>query len=111
MSSKTELAVAHNKLQDIFKLSGHATWKFLQWSATEDFSADEIKTYFMQEVFRKGLLVLSTHNVTLAHTPKAIDQIIETYDSAFEKLQRVLENGALRKELSVSPAKPLFKIR
>jgi glutamate-1-semialdehyde aminotransferase len=111
LSSKTELAVTHNKLQDVLKVSGHATWKFLQWSATEEFSADEIKTYFMQEVFRKGVLVLSTHNVTLAHTPKVIDQIMDTYNSTFEKLQKVLGNGALRKELSVPPLKPLFKVR
>ena len=92
-------------------LSGHPSWKFLNFTATENYSVDEIRTFFMQEAFKAGLLVLSTHNVTLSHSSRIVGRVSEIYDSVFRKLQRVLENEELREKLEVSPLKPLFKVR
>jgi glutamate-1-semialdehyde 2,1-aminomutase len=83
----------------------------LNWTATEDYSVDEIRTYFMQEVFKRGLLVLSTHNVTLAHTPSIIDGISDIYTEVFGRLNRAISDRTLQEELKVSPLKPLFKVR
>ena len=55
LSDQTELAIAQNDLESVVKISGHASWKFLNWSNTQDYSVDQIKTYFMQEVFRRGV--------------------------------------------------------
>jgi glutamate-1-semialdehyde 2,1-aminomutase len=103
--------IQKNRLENVLEVSGHPTWKFLNWKSTENYTVDEIKTYFMQEVFDKGLLVLSTHNVTLAHTPKILKQIAERYDFVFEKLNKALKGEKLREELRVSPLKSLFKVR
>ena len=111
LSYQTEHAIAENGLDGVLKISGHPSWRFLNWTATENYSVDEIKTYFMQEVFHRGLLVLSTHNVTLAHTPKIIANIVDIYSEAFIQLHRVLESQTLRQELRVKPLKPLFKVR
>ena len=91
--------------------SDMTTWKFINWNLTEKYSVEEIKTYFMQEVFKRGVLVLSTHNITLAHTPKIITRITDVYSEVFSELHRVLESQTLRQELTVEPLKPLFKVR
>lgn len=111
LSDQTELAIAQNDLEGVLKISGHPSWRFLNWSKTEDYSVDQIKTYFMQEVFRRGVLVLSTHNVNLAHTPKLVGKISNAYQEVFSELNRALMNKTLDKELAVSPLKPLFKVR
>ena len=79
LSERTESNIRKFKIEDVLNVSGHPTWKFLNWSGRGDYSADEIKTYFMQEVISKGVLVLSTHNVTLAHTPKIVERISDIY--------------------------------
>ena len=111
LSNKAEIAIAQNGLEGVLKISGHPTWRFLNWTATEDYSMDEVRTYFMQEVFKRGLLVLSTHNVTLAHTPSIINRISGIYTEVFDKLNRALSGKTLREDLKVSPLKPLFKVR
>lgn len=111
LASITEELVISNKLQNILSLSGHPTWKFLNWTNTEDFSVNEIKTYFMQEVFKRKLLVLSTHNISLAHDSKVTDKIAEIYSEVFCNLGNVINQGTLRNELTVSPIIPLFKVR
>ena len=111
LSDQTERAISENGLEDVLKISGHPTWRFLNWTATEDYSVDEVRTYFMQEVFKRGLLVLSTHNVTLAHKPRVINKISGIYNEVFNKLNQALSNETLREELKATPLKPLFKVR
>jgi glutamate-1-semialdehyde aminotransferase len=111
LSDKAEIAIAQNGLEGVLKISGHPTWRFLNWTATKDYSVDEIKTYFMQQIFQRGVLVLSTHNITLAHTPRVITKIADIYSQVFGQLHRVLESQTLRQELKVVPLKPLFKVR
>lgn len=55
--------------------------------------------------------MLSTHNMTLAHTPKIITEIVDVYSEVFRELHRVLESQTLREELTVEPLSPLFKVR
>ena len=111
LSDQTELAISQNYLEDVLKISGHPSWKFLNWSETEEYSVDQIKTYFMQEMFKRGVLILSTHNVNLAHNPKLLDKISNAYHEVFRELNRVIESRVLQNELIVEPLKPLFKVR
>ena len=65
----------------------------------------------MQLIFQRGLLVLGTHNVTLAHKEKVVKKISEIYFEVFEIMKDRIEKGTLRSELKVEPLKPLFKVR
>jgi len=111
LSEQTEQAIVDSSLETKIKISGHPSWRFINWYPTEEYSVEEIKTYFMQEVFMRGVLVLSTHNITLAHTPKVITEIVDVYRGVFLELGRVLSSQTLRQELRVEPLKPLFKVR
>lgn len=111
LSDQTERIIAENGLEDVLKISGHPSWRFLNWKATGKYSVDEIKTFFMQETFKRGVLVLSTHNITLAHTPKVTRKVSAIYREVLGDLNRVIESEALREKLTVQPLKPLFKVR
>jgi len=111
LSDGTEQTITKNDLGDSVTLSGHPTWRFLNWKPSNGYLAEELKTYFMQEVFKRGLLVLSTHNVTLAHSPKIVSKISEIYSDVFGGLREVMNSQTLRDKLLVEPLKPLFKVR
>jgi glutamate-1-semialdehyde aminotransferase len=111
LSTETNAAIEFNNLQGVLKITGHSTWRFLNWSQTKKYSVDEIKTYFLQEVFKRGLLVLTSHNVTLSHSPQILKKTSQIYKEVFSELARVLRSGSLREELASAPLKPLFKIR
>lgn len=107
----TNRAIHEAGIGEMLSLSGHPTWKFLNWRATPEFSVEEIKTYFMQLIFERGLLLLGTHNVTLAHKQKVVEKIAEIYSEVFEIMKDKIEKGTLRSDLKVEPLKPLFKVR
>ena len=98
-------------LSNVVSLSGHPTWKFLRWNGVGEYSAAEIKTFFMQEIFQEGVLVLNSHNISQAHDKKIIIKIIDAYSKVFGKIEKAISQGSLREELHVSPLEPLFKVR
>ena len=98
------------KLSKVLKLSGHPTWQFIGWTKTAEHEVDELKTYFMQEAFSSGLLVLGTLNITLSHL-KQEKNILDKFDSVLSKLSSTLQSGQLRDLLQVEPLHPLFKVR
>jgi glutamate-1-semialdehyde aminotransferase len=98
-------------LQEVLQLSGHPTWIFLNWTPTKKYSVNQIKTLFMQEMFANGILILSTHNVTLAMDSKVIQRILFAYDKTLEVLANAINQQNLEAVLCVSPLEPLFKVR
>ena len=98
-------------LSNVVSLSGHPTWKFLKWNKSYEYSAAEIKTFFMQEIFQEGVLVLNSHNITQAHDKKIIMKIVAAYSKVFGRIAKAISKGSLREELCVSPLEPLFKVR
>jgi glutamate-1-semialdehyde aminotransferase len=98
-------------LSNVVSLSGHPTWKFLRWNGVDEYSAAEIKTLFMQEIFQEGVLVLNSHNISQAHDKKIIVKIIDAYSKVFGRIEKAISQGNLREELHVSPLVPLFRVR
>ena len=111
LNETTQKILDENHLNQILELSGHPTWRFLTWKDHESATALEIKTYFMQECFKEGILVLGTHNVTTSHTGKVIEQIGHGYAQILSSLKENLEQGTLKSKLEVEPLQPLFKVR
>jgi glutamate-1-semialdehyde 2,1-aminomutase len=111
LSELTNEEIVKNNLHDVLSLSGHSTWKFLNWRDHESATTLEIKTYFMQECFKEGILVLGTHNVTTKHTKRVIKEVAKAYSKIFSKIGSKLKNNLLRDALDVEPLVPLFKVR
>jgi glutamate-1-semialdehyde aminotransferase len=111
LSNVTQEALEDNHLSEVLELSGHPTWRFLNWKDHESASALEIKTYFMQECFKEGILVLGAHNVTTAHSRKIIQRIGHKYSQIFFRLRQSLQDNTLQSRLEVVPLQPLFKVR
>jgi glutamate-1-semialdehyde 2,1-aminomutase len=111
MHELTSQAIMKSGMSNVLSLSGHPSWKFLNWSATEKYSIEQLKTYFMQLVFERGLLVLGTHNVTLAHGTKITNKVMNIYVEVLDIMQKAIEKEILQEELRVQPLESLFKVR
>jgi glutamate-1-semialdehyde 2,1-aminomutase len=98
-------------MSETLRLTGHPTWTFLEWKDTLGFTANEIKTLFMQIIFEKGLLLLGSHNVTLAHSEKIQNRVLEIYSETFAEIRSALVSSSLNEKLLVRPLLPLFRVR
>jgi len=99
------------KMEEFLHISGHPTWKFLNWEGNEKFNTQVIKTYFMQEMFKRGVLVLSTHNNSLSLTDKLSEQVIDIYGEVISDLRKSITDTSLLSRLHVKPIQPLFTLR
>jgi glutamate-1-semialdehyde 2,1-aminomutase len=106
----TQAAIDRHELGDVFTLSGHPTWSFLQFKDARGATTWEIKTLFMQEMLKRGVLTYGTHNISYAHTSADLDQLQAAYDETCDVIRRGLASG-VRTLLECEVLEPLFRVR
>lgn len=111
LRNEVQKLIEENNLEKILTFSGHPTWVFLNWTPTEKYSVDELKTFFMQEMFQRGVLILNAHNVSLAFGRKELRIVLRAYSETLHNLSEAISSQTLREKLLVEPLTPLFKVR
>ena len=65
----------------------------------------------MQEMFQRGVLILNTHNISLAFSKKDLEVVLKAYSETLHTLSVAINSQDLRERLEVKPLIPLFKVR
>ncbi|MBD9404215.1 aminotransferase class III-fold pyridoxal phosphate-dependent enzyme [Acidovorax sp. ACV02] len=97
--------------QELMTSTGHPSWSFLILKDVPGCSSFHSKTLFMQEMFQRGILAYGTHNLTFAHTPEDITDLLTVYDEVFPLMRAGALEGRMAELLRCKPLEPLFKIR
>ena len=71
----------------------------------------QAKTLLLQEMLRRGVLVLNTHDVTVAFTEEDLDLVSEAYATALSIVAEGLTQNTLLEQLECEPIRPLFRVR
>ena len=103
--------IEKHELTDMIHISGHPSWTILTILDASRFSSLEIKTLFLQEVFKRGILTIGTHNISCAHTENDVDCLLKVYDEVFSILRKSVDNNTLVDMLETAPLAPIFKVR
>ncbi|MCK4264793.1 aminotransferase class III-fold pyridoxal phosphate-dependent enzyme [Candidatus Babeliales bacterium] len=98
-------------VSDVFSLSGHPSWTFLSINNLNSYSSFEVKTLLLQEMFKRGILTIGTHNMTFSHTDKDIECLLAAYNEVFPFIKNAIDNKLLNNFIEGEILKPLFKIR
>jgi len=98
-------------LSGIFTIAGHPSWSFLQIKPQKKYTVIEIKTFFLQEMFKRGILTLGSHNISFSHTIEDIDKLIAVYADVLPIVKQHINNQTLLENIQGEVLKPLFKIR
>jgi glutamate-1-semialdehyde 2,1-aminomutase len=111
VSTELEKIVANCNMTKFLKIDGHPTWKFLQWNGNNEFDSLALKTYFMQEMLKEGVLILSTHNNSLSLNERIANKLMDKYGSVLDKMSKTIYNGSILSKLESKPLTPLFSTR
>lgn len=87
---------------DILSLQGHPAWKFLIWDSALGEQTSDAKLLFMQEMAKRGVLMIATHNMMAAHDDMAIDKIVSAYEETLPILVKAVKEGNVRSKLNVT---------
>lgn len=110
LSSGLREIIAARGLGEVFSVSGHPSWTFMNIAASSG-PVFEIKTLLLQELFQNGILTIGTHNLSYAHSQADIRALLTAYDNALTVVKEGLEGGDVRSKLRCEPLQPLFKVR
>lgn len=105
-----KLLQKHN-LQDVLDTCGHPAWSFLVFKDVGQYTLWNIKTLWMQEMLKRGILSFGTHNISYAHTKQDIDKLLQVYDEVLAILKNAITKNKLAEYLNCETLKPLFKVR
>ena len=111
LTLKIENLISELKLNSTLSLSGHNSWKFLNWKDSFGESSLTIKTFFMQEMFATGVLVLGTHNLNASFRKRQTQEILDSYSSVLGRISQKLISGNLAASNKVKNLEPIFKVR
>ena len=71
-----------------------------------------LRALWLQEVTRRGVLVISTHNISAALTRSDVELILEAYAAAFKYIGGLVAEGAdLKTHLDGPIPTPAFRVR
>ena len=91
--------------------AGHPSWSFLTIADSPSHSLWLLKSYLIQELCKRGILTLGSHNLNLAHTTEHIDFLLKTYAEILPTLIKLDLAGKIEDSLDGEPIQPVFKVR
>ena len=97
--------------KSFLEFSGHPSWMFLQWRIEDSETLAQAKTLFLQEMLRRGVLVLNTHDVTTAFDDADLDAVAVAYSESLAIVGAALDSDSMSEVLECEPIRPLFRVR
>lgn len=97
--------------ESFMDICGHPSWSILIIKDIKQYTSWEIKTLFLQEMFKRGIITVGTHNLSYSHSDKDIENLLSVYEEVIPILVSSINNKTLFEKLEAEPLEPLFKVR
>lgn len=95
-----------------FVIHGHRNWPFLRF--LDDSGSDDpvLRALWIQEVTRRGVLIISTHNVSASLNRNDVEHVLNAYAAAFKFIGGLVRDGeSLMNHLDGPVPTPAFRVR
>jgi glutamate-1-semialdehyde 2,1-aminomutase len=103
--------IARYGAEEMIKLNGHPSWTLLEFRDTGGYTSWQLKTLYLQEMFRRGILTIGTHNISYAHDDVDVAKLLGAYDEVLPLLVSAVKDANLEHFLEAKPLEPVFKVR
>lgn len=91
--------------------AGHPSWSFLLVTDSANHSTWLLKSYLIQELCKRGILTLGSHNMNLAHSKQDVTVLLAAYRDILPALIRHDRDLTLASALDGEPIQPVFRVR
>jgi glutamate-1-semialdehyde aminotransferase/spore coat polysaccharide biosynthesis protein SpsF (cytidylyltransferase family) len=99
------------RLEARFRCVGRPTWSLLKFLDAEGKDSFLERSLFQQEVVKRGILILVTHNMTAAHDELTTERTLETYASVLKTLADWLSDPNPARFLEGPMVQAIFRVR
>ena len=98
-------------LGDVLSVRGASAWSILAINDHPSARRAAIRTFFIREMLRHGVLTLGTHNICYAHDQADVTKVLSAYDGVLPALAAALATGRLEANLPCPVIEPVFQVR
>ena len=103
--------ITERNLNHLVSVSGHPSWSFFNIHPENNDDIYKWKTLYMQEMIKRKVICLGTHNLTLSHTNDIITDILNVYSDVLDVFHETTIKNDLEGRLETPPLQPLFSVR
>lgn len=111
LSQELDKILIETSLQEVIKPGGYAPWRILQFLPAGVYSAFDVKTFFIQEMIKRGILINSSFNINYAHSDFDKYKCVKALQETLSLIQGHIANSTLLQNLQSPSIQPLFKVR
>ena len=98
-------------LSDRLACVGHPTWSLIKFRDAEGKDSLLVRSLVSQEMAKRGVLALVTHNMTAAHDHVAVQQTLEVYAAVIKTVAGWLKDSHPERFLEGKMIQPVFRVR
>jgi adenosylmethionine-8-amino-7-oxononanoate aminotransferase len=111
LSKEVTSLIGKYNLSDVIRLSGKAPWKLLNFYNYGNAEGELIKTFYMVEMLKHGVLTSGSHNICYALNKVDLEHILNAYEKTFITLSNLIKTGKLNNSLPCPIIRPVFNVR
>lgn len=106
----TNTLISEYGLEELVECAGYPCRTILAFKGNDRFSSSALKTFFQQEMGKRGILFAGYHALSYSHTPEVIDRTLEAYDDTLRTLREIVaSNRTLEGALECPVIEPVFR--
>ena len=103
------LAINHG-LQEFIECIGYPCRTIISFSSSKKYNDLEIKSYFQQELIRRGILWAAYHALSWSHKKKDVKMTLDVFDEVMKNFKNIVnKNLNLRNLIEGIPVRPVFR--
>ncbi len=95
----------------IFEVVGHPSRTFMVTKEAPRSTSSQTKTLLLQEMFRRGILTIGTHNMSFAHTKADLSALRDAYAEVIPFVAGAVNEGRVASLLEGRTLEPVFEVR
>ena len=89
VKDKVSSLILNYHLEEYVELIGHPSWTLLNFKQNDKFNNWELKTFYLQEILKNGILTGGSHNICYSHNLNDFKHLFKVYEQFFCILQKV----------------------
>ncbi|PAJ72199.1 aspartate aminotransferase family protein [Pseudoalteromonas sp. NBT06-2] len=109
--NKLNLLINKHDASHFSYTSGYPAWSFFHLKDYKNYTSNQLRTYFIQQMSKYGILIQSSHNLNHAHTLADIDKLLNCYDLVISELKTHINEQTLEAAFEGLQLEPIFKVR
>ncbi|GFK94860.1 3-aminobutyryl-CoA aminotransferase [Fundidesulfovibrio magnetotacticus] len=98
-------------LESRIRCTGRPNWSLLGFLDENGGGDMLLRSLFQQEMARRGVLILVTHNMSVSHDHATVSRALEAYASTFKTLAQWVSDADPAKHLAGPMIQPVFRVR